>query len=376
MSEHIVVVGGGIVGSAAAYRLIRSGLRVTLVDRADLGYATAAGAGIVAPATAFTTPPHWYPLAFQAVAFYQDLVAALLDDGVTDTGYTVTGGLFVATDDTERQRLTEVQRLIEERKWAGVANIGEVKLLDEQRTHELFPPLAPGVVGLHLSGAGHVNGRLIRAAMQEAIRRRGGRIMRADAELTINSDRSADVRVDGELQGADAVILATGAWHDGWAEQLGVALPVRPQRGQILHLDVTEDTSQWPVVVSFNDPYMVTFPSHRVVSGATREEGAGFDYRVTAAGQDELLRKTLARAPGLGAATLVETRVGFRPFSPDRLPILGPAPGCPRVWLANGLGSSGLMMGPYAGTAVADMVTGAQLPLGMGPYDPVRFAAG
>ncbi|GIL25333.1 NAD(P)/FAD-dependent oxidoreductase [Actinocatenispora comari] len=374
MSEHIVVVGGGIVGSAAAYRLARRGLRVTLVDRADTGHATAAGAGIVAPATAFTTPAAWYPLAFQAVAFYQELVAALRDDGITDTGYSVTGGLFIATDETERQRLTEVHRLIDERRLAGVANIGELTMVDPQQTHEMFPPLAPDTVALHLSAAGHVNGRVIRTAMQQATLRRGGTVTQGRAELALDGNHCTGVRIDGELLGADAVILATGAWQDAWPTQLGVKLPIRPQRGQILHLDVAEDTTRWPVVVSFNDPYMVTFGPHRIVSGATREDGTGFDYRITAEGQAELLRKTLARAPGLGPATVVETRIGFRPFSPDRLPVLGAAPEHPEVWFANGLGSSGLMMGPYAGSIVADMATNDEPPLDMKPYAPTRFA--
>lgn len=374
MAEHIIVVGGGIVGSSAAYRLARRGVRVTLVDRADSGHATTAGAGIVAPATTLSAPAPWYPLAFRAVAYYPELVACLEDDGVTGTGYAVVGGLFVATDDAERQRLAETYRLIEERRSAGVGNIGELSMLDESDSRSLFPPLAPDVTGIHLARAARVNGRTIRDAMQRAARRHGATVRRAPAELVTAVRGAAGVRVEGELRSADAIILATGAWDDGWAGQLGIAIPLAPQRGQILHLDLTDtDTSRWPVVVGFSDPYMLAFPQHRVVAGATREDGTGFDYRVTAAGQAELLSKTLRRAPGLGPTTVVETRVGFRPFVPDRLPVLGQVPGRDNMWLATGLGASGLTLGPYAGAAVADMACGEHPPHDMAPYEPARL---
>ncbi|MGH3099199.1 MAG: NAD(P)/FAD-dependent oxidoreductase [Streptosporangiales bacterium] len=377
MAEHIIiVVGGGIVGSSAAYRLARRGVRVTLVDRTDSGHATAAGAGIVAPATSLHAPAAWYPLAFRAVAYYPELVACLEGDGVSATGYAVVGALFVATDGVERQQLPETYRLIEEHRRAGVGNIEELSMLDRADSRSLFPPLAPDVTGIHLPGAGRVNGRTLRDAMQQAAQHHGAAVRRAPAELVTTARGAAGVRVDGELVSADAVILATGAWEDGWASQLGIAIPLAPQRGQILHLDLAgTDTSRWPVVVGFTDPYMLAFPEHRVVAGATREDGTGFDYRVTAAGQAELLSKALVRAPGIGPATVVETRVGFRPFVPDRLPVLGQVPGCHNVWLATGLGASGLTLGPYAGAAIADMACGEETPHDMAPYDPARVIA-
>jgi D-amino-acid dehydrogenase len=67
----------------------------------------------------------------------------------------------------------------------------------------------------------------------------------------------------------------------------------------------------------------LAFDESRVVAGATREVGTGFDYRVTAAGQAEVLSEALRIAPGLGVATVIETRVGFRPVSADGRPLLG-----------------------------------------------------
>jgi glycine/D-amino acid oxidase-like deaminating enzyme len=77
MTEHVLVIGGGILGSSAAYRLA-CGVWVTLLDRADQGHATAAGAGIVSPATSFSAPPAQNALAYRADAYYPGLVASLL----------------------------------------------------------------------------------------------------------------------------------------------------------------------------------------------------------------------------------------------------------------------------------------------------------
>src|SRR5512146_1102764 len=82
-ADDVIVIGGGIVGASAAYRLARSGARVTLVDRADAGQATAAGAGIISPGTSFKPPAAFFSLAFPAVAYYEELLAHLAEDGGT-----------------------------------------------------------------------------------------------------------------------------------------------------------------------------------------------------------------------------------------------------------------------------------------------------
>jgi D-amino-acid dehydrogenase len=110
-----------------------------------------------------------------------------------------------------------------------------------------------------------------------------------------------------------------------------------------------------------------------VVVGATRETGSGFDRRVTAAGQLEVLEQALAVAPGLRDATLLETRVGFRPATPDGLPVLGPLPGHPRVVVATGFGHTGLTLAPLAGALVAEQVLGDAPRMDLQPYGVARF---
>ena len=130
---------------------------------------------------------------------------------------------------------------------------------------------------------------------------------------------------------------------------------------------------QWPVILpAGSGHYLLAFDDSRVVAGATREPGAGFDYRVTAAGLAEVLAQALAVAPGLDDATYLETRVGFRPAGPDTRPLLGPVAGVPGLFVATGLGAEGLTMGPYAGGIAARAALGLDPGIDLTPFDPLR----
>src|SRR5690606_831870 len=99
----------------------------------------------------------------------------------------------------------------------------------------------------------------------------------------------------------------------------------------------------------------------------------GFDRRLTAAGVHEVLSEALRVSPGLGQATIEEMRIGFRPASPDQIPVLGQAPGYRNLFLATGHGPSGLQLGPFSGAIVADLALGIPSPLDLSPYSADRF---
>jgi D-amino-acid dehydrogenase len=150
-----------------------------------------------------------------------------------------------------------------------------------------------------------------------------------------------------------------------------------------LHIDAT-DTSRWPVVLPADSGhYLLAFDDSRVVAGATRETGSGFDARVTAGGLDEVLNEALAVAPGLVGASHLETRVGLRPAGPDSRPLLGSVTvggssgaavekgNCDLV-IATGLGASGLTLGPLTGAIAAKTALGVDQPFDLTPFDPLR----
>ncbi|HEY7983043.1 MAG TPA: FAD-dependent oxidoreductase, partial [Ktedonobacterales bacterium] len=308
MADQAVVIGGGIIGASAAYALARRGARVTLVDRGDIGQATAAGAGIIAAGTSLRALPAFFVLGLPASRHYATLIAALADDGETDTGYEEVGLLHVATSAEEAARLDEVETLFHQRRAAGFAHVGAVTRLSGAEARAAFPALGEVAGAVAASGAARVDGRQLRNALRRAGVRRGVHIVSGEAALALDGAGGCSVSADGTaLDPADAVILAGGAWSRPLAAALGLEVPVAPQRGQILHLELPDAaTARWPIVVGFHSHYLLTFAPHRVVAGATRETESGFDPRATAGGVREALGEALRVAPGLAAATLRE----------------------------------------------------------------------
>src|SRR5687768_12552574 len=112
-----IVVGGGVVGTAAAYRLRQLGVKTLLVDSHDAGRATDAGAGILAPETGGTTiAPDWHIFAMTACGYYPAVIEELKRDNAGDTGYQVCGELIVAVDEDELDAYEEKKRIIFERQ--------------------------------------------------------------------------------------------------------------------------------------------------------------------------------------------------------------------------------------------------------------------
>lgn len=368
---RLIVVGSGIVGSACAYAASVLGADVVLIDSDRAGRATSAGAGIISPWSSTADDPDRYTMACSAARAYPALVGELAEAGETTLGYRQVGALMLA-DNAERQQEISQRLLARQSQWP---EMGDISSLGPGQARELFPPLRPEALAVHISGAARVDGRLISAALRRAARRNGATVLSGEAALRCAHDAVEGVTVDGQFLAADVVVAATGAWTDAFLEPAGLRLGVTAQRGQIVHIGLgMTDTSRWPAVLpGGTGHYMLAFDDSRVVAGATRENGSGFDYRITPGGLAEVLDEALAVAPGLASGTYLETRVGFRPMGPDLRPLLGPVPGIEGLIVATGLGASGLTMGPYAGELAARAALGASLPLDLSPFNPVRL---
>jgi D-amino-acid dehydrogenase len=371
---RVIVVGSGVVGASCAYTARCLGAEVLLTDAALPGQATAAGAGIVCPwSSSLADDPVWYSFACAAARYYPRLVAELADRGETDLGYRQVGALVLAASPEQQEQVR--QQFLARRDRAP--EIGEVAALTGAEARALFPPLHSGHAAVLVGGGCRVDGRRLAASMARAAAGKGAVITASRAELVCREGRVVGVTLKGVLVEADAVVAATGAWTTPFLEPAGVTVAVSPQRGQIVHLSVAPaDSSRWPVVLpTATSHYLLAFGDSRVVVGATRETGAGFDYRVTPGGLSEVLEQALAVAPGLAAGTYLETRVGFRPMGPDGLPLLGPVPGVDGLVVATGLGPTGLTMGPYAGAIAARVALGEQPGIDLTPVNPLRAAS-
>ena len=354
-----VVVGSGIAGASAAFGLARRGVAVTVIDDGAPGQATAASAGIIMPWATGDDGP-FYDLYAAGAAFYPELLGLLTDLGITRTDFRRSGGLIVNADAALLDQ--SYQRVISRKQAAGAdgAVIGAVDKIDNAAARELFPPLAEGLDAIFISGGGRVDGRTLRDALLEAATQLGAKLITGHAEVDHDGTRPV-IKVDGAELPADSVVAAAGAWSQELLSRLGYRTPVQPQKGQISHLRVQADTSGWPTVHPISHHYLVPFDGGRIAVGATRETGSGFDTRVTAAGQLQVLQDALSVAPGLADATLVETRVGLRPLADD-LPVVGAVPDRPGLYVTTGYGAGGLTMGPRIGDAIARLIIGEPAP--------------
>lgn len=150
------------------------------------------------------------------------------------------------------------------------------------------------------------------------------------------------------------------------------AVPIRPVKGQLLHLRARGGAL--PVrTIKGPHVYVVTRPDGRIVVGATVEE-QGFDPAVTAGAVLQLLEDAYGLLPGIAEAELVETVAGWRPGTPDNLPVLGQGR-TPGLFFATGHYRNGVLLAPITAALVADAVLGRESSERLHPFSPSRFAA-
>ncbi|ANA82524.1 FAD-binding oxidoreductase [Paenibacillus glucanolyticus] len=366
--KKVIIIGSGILGASTAYQLARMGAEVLIIDRQDQGQATDAAAGIICPWLSQRRNQAWYQLAKAGARFYPGLIHELESEGETDTGYAQVGALSIHAD---LDNIRKMEERAHQRK-ADAPEIGEITRLNETETHERFPLLAEGYQSVHISGAARIDGRALRDALIRSAQRNGAVLISGDASLEYQANRVTGVTVGTDRFAADQVIVCAGAWANQLLQPLGIHFKVSYQKAQIMHVKIQgeQETGSWPVVIPPTDQYLLSFDKQKIVIGATHEnEIEGYDTRVTAGGMQEILNKGLELAPGLADSTFQEVRVGFRPFTPGFLPVIGVVPGWKGLITANGLGASGLTMGPFIGSQLARLALGDTLDIDLHDYD-------
>ncbi|MDN4523078.1 NAD(P)/FAD-dependent oxidoreductase [Fictibacillus fluitans] len=364
--QNVIIIGGGILGTSAAYLLSKQNVKVVLIDRKDSGQATDAAAGIICPWISQRRNKAWYALAKNGAAFYPGLITQLEEDGEADTGYARVGAVSLHQDEEKLRKMKE--RALKRKEDAP--EMGEITLLSPEETQKRFP-LLPGDTGsVYVSGAARVDGRALRDALVRGAVRHGSVHVQDSASLLFTEKKITGVRAGEKTYEAETVIICAGAWANSLLEPLGLHMKITFQKAQIAHLKITHETESWPVVMPPSDQYVLAFDRGKIVIGATHEnDPAGHDTRITAGGMHEVFAKGITTAPGLADAEFTEARTGFRPFTPGFLPVVGPVPGWDGLLFANGLGASGLTMGPFIGKQLALLALGHEPDLDLSPYD-------
>ncbi|GGA80692.1 NAD(P)/FAD-dependent oxidoreductase [Ornithinibacillus halotolerans] len=360
--KQYIVVGAGILGATTAYKLAKSGTKVLIIDKQGIGQATEAAAGVICPWLSQRRNKAWYHLAKNGARIYPELIKELEEDGITETGYAQVGAISLHQD--EGKILAMKERALKRREDAP--EIGEITILNPEETRNLVPIIAEGYAAVHISGAGRVDGSLFRNALIRAAEKHGAKFIEGEAIL---SPTGQAVTVNGETYEADKIIAACGAWMNEFLAPLGIDFQSTGQKGQLIHLQLQNmDSSTWPVMIPPTSQSIVPFENHFVV-GATHEDDVGFDHRITAGGVHTILTKAIEVFPELANSTFLGAKVGFRPFTPGYLPVIGELPANEQILVANGLGSSGLTTGPFVGIQLAKLALGKELDISLEDYD-------
>jgi glycine oxidase len=365
MTERVIVVGAGVIGLAVAWRAAGAGLHVTTVDEAPGRGASWAAAGMLAP----VTEVHYgeedlLRLNLAAAERYPDFVADLESASGLDPGYRACGMVAVARDADDNASLGDL--------FAFQRELGlKVQRLTGREVRELEPGLAPGVRGgVLVEGDHQVDSRALVVALLEACRR-AGVAHKASRVVALRGPGRVEL-ADGDILEADAVVLCAGCWSNEIAGlPRGALPPVRPVKGQLLHLRGPATPALLGRSVRGLDVYIVPRRDGRVAVGATVEE-LGFDARATAGGVLGLLRAAYELLPGITELELTEIAVGLRPGSPDNAPIIGPS-SCDGVVVAAGHYRNGILLTPVTADAVVEILTTGSVPGLVGSFGPDRF---
>ncbi|HYF47204.1 MAG TPA: glycine oxidase ThiO [Acidimicrobiales bacterium] len=376
MSPDVVVIGGGAIGLASAWRLAQAGCSVTVCDPAPGSQATHASAGMLAPVTeAHYGEDRLLRLNLAAAERWAGFAEELEAESGLPVGYRTCGSLVVALDSDDARVLEDL---------AGyLARLDlEAELLSGSASREVEPALAPGVRrGLRVVGDHQADNRLLAEALLGALARRGVQVVRHRVtRVDVVEGQVEGVTLDdGSTLPAEQVLLAAGCWSGQLGGVPPDALPpVRPVKGQILRIQGPADD---PVLrgnvrglVRGRSLYLVPRASGRIVVGATVEE-MGFDTTVTVDGIHRLLHDAAVLVPGLLDLELAETTAGLRPGSPDNEPVVGRTTVGGLV-VATGHHRNGILLAPVTADAVAGLLGGGPEVPEIDGFGPERFRTG
>ncbi|MBX5452290.1 glycine oxidase ThiO [Thermogemmatispora sp.] len=366
----VVIIGAGIIGWSIAYYLRRAGVDVCLLEQAEVGAgASAAAAGLLAPLGPLNGPGPLASLLLAGCSLLPPLIAELEAGGAVQIEFEQPGALRLACDRRAVGRL--------ERRWRSWQALGlQLHWLTGEEVRKWEPLLSAEVLGVVYAPqegqlrAGELLQAISRATLQAGARcyqyceARGLR-RRANRVLAVQT-------ADGKEIACEVLVIAAGAWSAQCCAWLGVPIPVKPLRGQLLSLRLPRGLPTLQHLIFGRGIYLIPRRDGSLTVGATRED-VGFDVRVTAEGVAWLLAQAQSLVPALADATVERSWAGLRPSTPDGLPLLGPLPGWHNVILASGHGSIGVMLSALTGQLISELICAGQRSPLLLACSPERF---
>lgn len=383
-TADVVVVGAGAVGSATAFYLARAGMKVVLVEREGIasGDSTHATGSFSLLGADFRNEPH-LKLGVASYRLARDVMPELDELARVKTLYQRRPSLRMALEEEE-------ERYIRERP-AWHEQLVPFRWIDGDEVRRIEPRLSPNIRGAAYEeeSAQVDSGRMTLAFATAAERLGATLLMRRASGLERSNGRISGVRHSGGTIACQQVVLAMGHWASVASQWLDFDVPIHPLWGERLLLKLDQE----PLPVIINSPkrgHMIWRLDGFLSVGSTA--GRDFDdqrqylaeptadeaviARPTEAALLEIVQRAIDVLPCAEHATVAQQLAGYRPLSPDRLPLIGPVPGVEGAYLATGHGTKGIHLAPATGKVVADLITrgSTDLDVSLESFAPARFA--
>ncbi|HXK20630.1 MAG TPA: glycine oxidase ThiO [Polyangiaceae bacterium] len=367
-ASSVVIIGGGVMGCAAAYELSRRGVAVTVLERSVPGAeASSAAAGILGAQVEAQHAGPLTELGLLSRRLFPQLVKELERVSGVALGYRRSGVLKVA------YAAGDVAQLTRELAWQQKAKL-PLERLNRSALLAREPSLSRDVAGgLWFEEDATLEPRALLSALRISAEKSGAEFRSGSfvKRIAERGGRAIGVELDnGSLVRGSHVVLAAGSWTSLLSAQANEKARVVPARGQIVEL--TTSVPLLSSVVFGPDCYLVPRADGRLLIGSTLEF-VGFRRGVTAGGAAKLLAAAIRLVPALAEAELSGSWSSFRPYTEDELPLLGPS-ATPGLILMSGHYRNGILLAPISAQIVAACVLGKKPPLDLTPFSPDRQA--
>ncbi len=383
MTSDVIIVGAGIIGAACARVLASAGLGVTVIDRGT----TAGGTSSACEGNLLVSdkgPGDELVLAQYAGTLWRGAVTELreqLGDGFPSVEFDPKGGVVVATTAAGAGPLLDFAA---RQRFAGV----DARVIDAQEARGLEPDLTARIAAaVYYPEDAQMQPAIATEALMASARLHGARLLENTPVLGPLHDSAGSLTgvttPAGELRGR-RVLVAAGPWSGEVAGLLGVRLPVRPRRGELLVTTRMRHRifhkvydADYVGAVGSDDGALQTSSvvestgSGTVLIGSSRQL-VGFDARLRVDVLSEIAAKAIRLFPFLADASVMRSYGGFRPFMPDHLPVISEDPRMPGLWYATGHEGAGIGLSLATAELILDLMLGRPTRIDAAPYSAAR----
>ena len=361
----VVIVGGGIVGISTAYLLGLEGIKSIIVERDAIGshasgfaYGGVGGWGVPEP-TSTIGKEGW--------RLHREFVDALPEETGINFDFRARAALTLTFNDEEAQALRS------DLSWRKEEPGNRIRWVEAAEARAIEPRVSQEAIGgtYDEGGADLEPYRLLLALVQQS-EKLGATIRHGSARgLKRQGDRVEAVLLDNGEIPCEHAVLSMGPWGGEASDWLGISIPVRPNKGQILRLQAPGAPVR--TNIGWLHDYAITKPDGLLWTGTT-EENAGFNDGPTTEARDKIMSSLLKMLPCMVDARLAQHTACLRPLSSDDRLILGKVPGWEGVYLATGGNRQGIRLGPGMARVVVDLITKGATDIPIDAFNPGRFA--